>query len=145
MQRALIGGGILLAALAAQPASACTTPPPPYVHPTEHQLLERFVTNATDIVYGVITRSGERGQPSRFKVLHVYRGSRKKGDVIDAPLGWGHPEPFCAGMVGPPHPKPVGTYGVIAFQDTSPQLGFIRPSDVQTMIKERWIRSARAR
>ncbi len=46
-------------------------------------------------------------------------------------------------MMGAAPPKPVGAYGVVAFRDTSPELNFIKPEDVQIMIREGWIRSAR--
>ena len=99
----------------------------------------------TDIVYGVITRSGARGEPSLFKVIHVYRGTAAKGDIIEARPGLGHPTPFCAGMMGPAYAKPVGAYGVVAFKRSDPYLDFIEPKNVQLMIRNGWIKSARAR
>jgi hypothetical protein len=126
-------------------ATACPPPPPGWVPPTQEQRLERSLTGATDIVYGVVTRSGSVGSTSRFKVLHVYRGGLKKGSFVEAKPGWGHPTPVCAGMMGPPHPRPFGAYGVIAFNAASPELNFIQPEDVQIMIREGWIRSAQAR
>jgi hypothetical protein len=39
----------------------------------------------------------------------------------------------------------VGAYGVIAFNASAPELNFIKPEDVQIMIREGWIRSAQAR
>jgi hypothetical protein len=68
----------------------------------------------------------------------------KKGSTIAAPIGWGHPVPVCAGMMGPAPAKPIGAYGVIAFTSSQPELNFISPGDVQIMIKNGWIRSARA-
>jgi hypothetical protein len=78
-------------------------------------------------------------------VLHVYRGRARKGETIAAPPGWGHPVPFCVGMMGPASAKPVGAYGVVAFTRSTPELNFIEPRHVQLMIREGWIRSARAR
>lgn len=143
MRTALASLGIVLGMLPMHPASACAPPPPGYVYPTPYQRLESFVGQATDIVYGVVRESRARGEPSRFEIIHVYRGERKKGEMFEALPGWDHPEPFCAGMAGPPLPKPVGTYGVIAFRASSPQLSFIKPDDVQTMIERGWIQSAR--
>ena len=138
---------IALAAVASylpvQAAFACAPPPPDWVPPTHDQFLERSLSGATDIVYGVITKPAAAGEPARFKVLHVYRGSRKKGDTISAPVGWGHPTPVCAGMMGAAPPKPAGAYGVIAYAAHAPLLEFISPDDVQLMIRRGWIRSAR--
>ena len=125
-------------------ASACPPPPPGYVQPTHEQLLQRSLSGATDIVYGVITKPAASGEPARFKVFHVYRGAHKRGETIEAPVGWGHPTPLCAGMMGSAPPKPLGAYGVIAFTRHAPQLEFIAPDDVQLMIRRGWIRSARA-
>ena len=69
----------------------------------------------------------------------------KKGDTIEAQPGWGHPQPFCVGMMSPAAAKPVGTYGVIAFRNDAPQINFIKPEDVQMMIRNGWIRSAQTR
>ena len=74
-------------------ASACPPPPPGYVQPTHEQLLQRSLSGATDIVYGVITKPAASGQPARFKVLHVYRGAYKKGQTIHAPVGGVTPPP----------------------------------------------------
>lgn len=138
---------IVLAALVlglAEAARACPPPPPGYVQPTHEQRLQRSLSGATDIVYGVITRSAASGEPARFKVLHVYRGAHKRGETIESPVGWGHPTPVCVGMMGPAPAKPLGAYGVIAFARHAPQLEFIAPEDVQLMIRRGWIRSARA-
>jgi hypothetical protein len=138
---------VIAAALASAPvaALACPPPPPGWVEPTHEQLLERSLKGATEIVYGVITRSAEAGEPAAFKVLHVYRGSARKGDTIVAPVGWGHPVPYCVGMMGAAPPRPQGAYGVIAFARHAPILEFIKPDDVQLMIRRGWIKSARAR
>ena len=138
---------IVLAALVlglAEAARACPPPPPGYVQPTHEQRLQRSLSGATDIVYGVITRPAASGEPARFKVLHVYRGAHKRGETIESPVGWGHPTPVCVGMMGPAPAKPLGAYGVIAFARHAPQLELIAPEDVQLMIRRGWIRSARA-
>ena len=133
----------IAASIPIEGALACPPPPPGYVEPTHEQLLERSLSGATDIVYGVITRSADAGQPARFKVLHVYRGRNRVGETIEAPVGWGHPTPFCAGMMGGAPPTALGAYGVIAFARHAPQLDFIMPDDVQLMIRKGWIKSAR--
>jgi hypothetical protein len=48
-------------------------------------------------------------------------------------------------MGGPPLPKPVGAYGVVAWAASSPALNFIEPKNVQIMIDQGWIKSARAK
>ena len=126
-------------------ALACPPPPPGYVPPTQEQILERSLQGVTDIVYGVVTGGEVPGQPSRFKVVHVYRGNLRVGDTVEARPGWGHPEPFCVGMMAEAHPKPVGTYGVVAFGEGRRLLNFVSPENVQIMIAKGWIKSARAR
>jgi hypothetical protein len=145
MKIALLAFGMLAAVLPVQAAHACPPPPPGWVPPTEIEFLSNSLRDVTDIVYGVITRSGAPGQPNRLKVLHVYRGTARKGDVIDALPGFGHPTPVCAGMMAPPAAKPVGAYGVVAFKRSEPVLDFISPRHVQIMIREGWIKSAQAR
>ena len=140
--RSIVPAAIMLGFAGA--ASACPPPPPGYVQPTHEQLLQRSLSGATDIVYGVISKPAASGEPARFKVLHVYRGAHKRGETIEAPVGWGHPTPVCVGMMGSAPPKPLGAYGVIAFARHAQQLEFIAPDDVQLMIRRGWIRSARA-
>ncbi len=146
MKAALFTLGLMAAILPVSPALACPPPPPGWVPPTETQMLSRSLNGMTDIAYGVVTRSSNTpGAPALFKVIHVYRGTLRKGQTIDAPPGWGHPTPVCAGMMGPATAQPVGAYGVIAFARTSPMIDFIKPEHVQIMIREGWIKSARAR
>ena len=145
MKAAFIALGLFAAVLPVQTALACPPPPPGWVQPTETQFLANSLNGVTDIVYGVVTRTGRQGEPSLLKVIHVYRGTAKKGDTIAAPPGYGHPIPVCAGMGGLPPVKPVGAYGVVAWTASSPALNFIEPKDVQIMIREGWIKSARAR
>ena len=137
----VLAGAALL--LPIEAALACPPPPPGWVPPTHEQFLERSLSGATDIVYGVITKAAAAGEPASFTILHVYRGSRKKGDRIEAPVGWGHPTPVCIGMMGAAPPKPVGAYGVIAFDAHAPLLEFVSANDVQLMIRRGWIKSAR--
>lgn len=134
-----------VAALTAQASWACPPPPPGYVPPTEEQLLERSLTNVTDIVYGVVVPGGVPEKSSNFKIIHVYRGSLRQGEVIEADAGWGHPAPFCLGMMSAAYPRPVGSYGVVAFRDGRRELNFISPDHVRMMIGKGWIKSAQAR
>ena len=137
---------VATALFAAAPADACPPMLPGTVPPTEEQRLESFVTGATDIVYGVITSSAaDANTPSQFKVHHVYRGGLRKGDTIEAVTSWNHPVPVCAGMMTPPPPKPVGTYGVAVVDKSHGVVNFISPDHVQLMIARGWIKSARAR
>lgn len=133
------------AAMVPAQAMACPPPPPGYVPPTEEKIVERSLIGVSDIVYGVITRSGPSAAESRLKVLHVYKGNLKKGDTVKAPPGWGHPAPFCLGMMAEAPQKPVGTYGVVVLKPDRWELNFVTPEHVQIMIREGWIRSARAR
>lgn len=133
------------ALLPAQAAWACPPPPPGYVPPTEEQIVERSLPGVTDIAYGVVVPGGQPEKTSRFKIIHVYRGSLRKGEIIEAAAGWGHPAPFCIGMMGPAYPRPVGSYGVVAFRDGRRELNFISPEHVRIMIDKGWIQSARAR
>ena len=128
-----------------QAAVACPPPPPGYVQPSHEQILERSMKGVSDIVYGVVTDGGEPGKTSTFEVIHVYRGNLKVGDKVQTTPGWGHPEPFCVGMMSAAYPKPTGTYGVVAFPTGTRTLDFISPEDVQLMIQKGWITSARAR
>ena len=133
------------ALLPLQGALACPPPPPGYVPPTQEQILERSLKGVGDIVYGVVTQGGLPGRPSSFKVIHVYRGNLRVGDTVQTTPGWGHPEPFCVGMMYEADPKSVGTYGVVAFAQGQRKLNFISPENVRIMIDKGWIKSAQAR
>lgn len=133
------------ALLPLQAAVACPPPPPGYVPPTQEQILERSLRNVTDIVYGQVTDGGVPGKPSTFKVIHVYRGNLRAGDKLQTTPGWGHPEPFCVGMMAEAHPRPVGSYGVAAFTQGRRTLNFVSPENVRIMIDKGWIQSARQR
>lgn len=129
---------------ASTPAFACPPPPPGWVPPTDEERLRSFARDVSDIVYGVVTRTGAPGDPITLEVLHVYKGGRAKGDTVEAPSNWDYPVPVCAGMMTPPPSKPVGAYGVFAFRAEYPGLVLIKPDDVQAMIRHGLIRSARA-
>jgi hypothetical protein len=132
-----------LTLLAAAPAQACAPPPPGWVEPTRAQLRAVFVESSADIVYGRI--EAQQSGPPVLRVYHVYKGNHRPGDRIAVPSGYDFPVPVCAGMVPPPPPKPVGTYGVFAVRSYGPESILIGNGDVQAMIDEGLIRSARAR
>jgi hypothetical protein len=134
-----------LAFLPLQGASACPPLPPGSVPPTEQERLNGFVSGATDIVYGIVIGPEFASNRTRLKILHVYRGTSRKGDTMEAVPSWDFPIPYCAGMMAPPPAKPVGTYGLFAFRNGTLGLSFIPPEHVQTMIREGWIVSAQAR
>lgn len=143
MRAAVIAVAICSSGLGAENASACLPPPPGHIEASETEKFENFIKGATDIVYGVVAEDWSSGEHSRFKILHVYRGSQKSGAIIEAPPGWGYSPPQCAGMLGGPPPVPIGTYGVIAFRAEAPELNFIDPAHVQLMIEQGWIKSAK--
>lgn len=93
MRATILIGAAVIALMPLQGARACPPPPRGYAQPTHEQLLKRSLSGATDILYGVIVQGAAPGQPARFRIVHVYRGSRRKGDTIEAPVGWGHPTP----------------------------------------------------
>ena len=128
-----------------QGALACPPLPPGTQPPTAEQFLARSMPNVSDIVYGVVTRERGPGEPARFKIIHVYRGTLHKGDIVEAIPGWGFPEPVCVGMMSPAYPKPPGTYGVAAFSRDRKMLNFVSPENVRIMIDKGWIKSARTR
>ncbi len=72
---------MVAAAVPMQHAFACPPPPPGWVPPTQEQRLQRSLADATDIVYGIVTRTNQPGQPALFKVHHVYRGKSTKGQT----------------------------------------------------------------
>ena len=131
--------------IAPQAALACPPLPPGTEPPTAEQFLARSMPNVGDIVSGVVTKAAGPGEPSSFKIIHVYRGTLHKGDIVKAIPGWGHPEPVCVGMMSPAYPQPVGTYGVVAFARDRKMLNFVSPENVRIMIDKGWIKSARAR
>ena len=133
------------AVLPMQGALACPPAPPGYVPPTDQEHLRAFVSGAPDIVYGIVTKNAEAGERSRLKILHVYKGGRKKGEKIDVQPGHDYPVPYCAGMMAPPTGKPAGTWGVFAIRSGGSELNAITPAHVQMMIDQGLIRSARAR
>lgn len=97
----------------AEPALACPSAPPGYVPPTEQEHLRRFVSDAPEIVYGVVTGTAKPGERTRLKILHVYKGAARKGQVVEAYPGHDYPVPFCAGMMAPPQSKSARDVGSV--------------------------------
>lgn len=79
----------------------------------------------------------------RFKILHVYKGPLKVGQVVVLKHGWGYDPPPCFGMIGLP-PLPNGAWGVAGFSDTNMSLNWIDEPWLKIMFANRWIKSARA-
>lgn len=134
-------GTALLAALAG-PSLACLPPPPGTPEPvplTTAESAEGIYKWSTDIVYGVVL--GNRGDRRRFRVLHVYKGALKQGQIIEPSFSLGFDPPPCPHMVVRPNFK--GDYGVIAFHET-PELNFVRDDRLKVMFDAGWIRSAQA-
>jgi len=129
------------AAASACPPSLPDDPPPP-PPPTAEQRA-RAIAASPNIVYGIVTRYDEDSGTSRFRVVHVYKGSLRPGQVIEAPAGWGPNAPSCTGTSQPP-PATRGTYGVIYFNPDYPALNFVADTDLAIMFREGLIQSARA-
>lgn len=140
--RSILAAGFLT--LFETSAAACLPPPPGWQPPSAEERVRGAVNWATDIAYGVMVRGsfGDEGQ-TRFRIIHVYKGSHRPGSVIEAPLGWGLEPPMCAGMLGGPPPLPRGTYGVVLFQSERPELNFVSDQDLQLMFTLGLIQSAR--
>jgi len=122
----------LVAALAALPATApahACLPPPPGIPepapPTDAQFAEA-VLRSTDILEGQLIRGTyDRAGPARFRITHVYKGTRKPGSIIDVAPGWGFDPPPCFGMIGSPPPLVPGKHRfVIAFSGAA-ELGVV--------------------
>ena len=119
-------------------------PLPGEVEPTEAERVEWVGRQATDIVYGIVTRADRSGgKPVRFKILHVYRGRHEVGARLDLEPGWGLGSPGCPGMIVAP-PVPRGAWGVAYFVGEQPTLSFLSEKQVRMLFDGGWIRSARA-
>ena len=135
---------ILPLVLIAVPAAACPPPIPGAVEPPPRpkaEVARSIASWSTEIAYGVVTNDG--GDRPRFKIIHVYKGALKPGQVIRPRVSWGFDRPPCFGMSNPP-PVSKGDYGVIAYS-TEPELSFV-PDDILTeMFKTKLIVSAKPR
>ena len=138
----LLGTAMLL--FAAKPAAAClpvlpgTEEPPP---PSPEESARRIHSWASDIVYGVVTRTEDDDGRYRFRILHVYKGKLRPGRTIDATASFGFDWPGC--RTGSPPPLLRGDYGVIAFGGDNPELNFVADETVQAMFDAGLIASAR--
>ena len=126
----------------ASPAMACLPPPPGTVEPpppTDEQGAKAISDWSANILYGVVTRGSWEGKTPLFKIIHVYRGSLKPGQVIKAEHGWGFDPPPC--MISSPPPIDKGEYGVIAFEE-EPELNFIGDERLEAMFTAGYIKRA---
>lgn len=127
------------------PALACLPPPPGVAEPpppTTEEKAKQIYGWSTDIVYGVVV-SDINDDETRFRILHVYKGTLKQGQVIEPMLSWGFDAPACAGLMGAP-PSFPGQYGVIGFFQR-PELNFIPDDHLKIMFDAKWIISAQQR
>jgi len=133
----------LMFLLATSPAIACPPPVPGVSEPappTKEQLAQLISKSSTDIAYGVVVEPSS--DSFRFKVIHVYRGQLRKGQVINVQLSWGFSYQPCPGMVAPPS-LPPGADGVIAYEGT-PKLSWIPDDALQEMFAAGLIKSAKS-
>ena len=134
---------LVLLTVGATSADACLPPPPGMVEPpppTKEAKAKGIFNWSTDIVYGVVTSDPD--DKTRFKVLHVYKGTLKRGQIIEPNWSVGFDAPPCASMMGGWPPAFRGTYGVIAYRD-SPELSFVDDKYLQEMFLAKLIVSAR--
>ncbi len=120
------------ACLPPDPVSASATPP---TMEAEAQTAYRF---STDIVFGVVIN--HHVDPVKFRVLHVYKGNLKKGDVIRPEAAHGFDAIPCASMTAP-RPNFKGESGVIAF-DKVPEMRFLPDTMLEAMFDAGLIRRA---
>ncbi len=111
---------VLLAALCLPPPPGMPVPPPP----SEAEKARVIATTSRNIVAGVVTRNDAK---VRFRILKVYKGGLKRGQVIDAyPEHGFYSEVPCPGMMSPV-PTIKGARGVIAFNDLPAPLQWVTP------------------
>lgn len=141
--------GIAFLLFQASAAAACPPPPPPSpsspvrdVVSEAREIVTRRFDNASNIVYGVIVDTPKNGGAARFRVLHVYAGSLKVGEKIDALAVDYHTihRPVCP-PPGPAFPK-KGQYGVLAFHDSPPTIDFVDVCTLDYWFRNKWIRRA---
>lgn len=128
----------------ASPALACPPPPPP---PPDRDLgaeareaaTERF-KNSYNIVYGVITDAPKNGGKARFRILHVYAGSLKVDERLDA---WAL-DYFAIHRANCPVYTAVvpkkGEYGVLAFRGNLPVIDFVDSCTLDYWFRKKWIK-----
>jgi len=139
----LIRLAALLLLSTSAPVLACLPPPPGTpepVPPTKAERAQSIARWSSDIAYGIVV--SETGDEPRCKIIHVYKGALKPGQVIRPKLTWGFEPHPCPGMV-PPHPAFKGSYGVIAYRD-EPELSFLPEDVLKEMFSARLIESAQA-
>ncbi len=111
---------VLLAALCLPPPPGMPEPQPP----GEAEKARVIATTSRNIVAGVVTRNDDK---VRFRILKVYKGALKRGQVIDAYPAHGFYSGMpCPGMIPPP-PTFKGAKGVIAFDELPAPLRWVTP------------------
>jgi hypothetical protein len=131
----------LAIAASSEPAWACLPPipsPAPAIPPTIEAQAQTAYRFSTDIVFGVVIN--HRADPVKFRVLHVYKGNLKKGDVIRPVSSHGFDAMPCASMTAPP-PNFKGDSGVIAF-NKEPEMSFLPDTMLEAMFDAGLIRRA---
>lgn len=137
-----VGAALLL--FHASAAAGCPPPPPPAPGrdlgvEAREAATARF-ENSYNIVYGVIIDAPKKGGKARFRVLHVYAGSLKVDDELDA---WAvdyysiH-KPVCPAF-GPVFPK-KREYGVLAFRGDLPVIDFVDKCTLDYWFRKGWIK-----
>jgi hypothetical protein len=124
-------------------AQACLPPMPGEHEPTVEEKARFAYEHSTNIVYGITLDAANGREKVRFKILHVYKGSLKAGDVVSLEHGWGYDPPPCFGMIGM-QPLPKGAWGVAGFSDLNLSLNWIDEPWLKIMFANGWIKSARA-
>jgi len=125
-------------------AGACLPPlPGEEMHVPNDLERAQIIAAAPNIVYGIVLGDAPAGRGVRFRIIHVYKGPLRPGQVIEAQAGWGLDAPMCAGMIQPA-PAWRGAYGVIFFH-ADPEINFVGEHDLAVLFREGLIRSARAR
>ena len=119
-------------AFISSPALACLPPPS---GTGEEARLDAMLERTTDVVYGVVVRGARGERNARFRVIHVYRGDYRPGDVIAAPASLGFDPPPCLDFtIAAAAPRANrGQYGVIGFDRRAPALHFIQPHTLEEM------------
>jgi hypothetical protein len=110
---------VLAAAMCLPPPPGTVEPPPP----AEAEKARVIATTSRNIVSGVVTRNDAKGV--RFKIQRVYKGTLKRGQVIEAYPAHGFYSGMpCPGMIPPPQTF-KGARGVIAFNEVPAPLRWV--------------------
>ncbi len=144
----ILGIKILTAILMFRASSALACPPLPPPPPDRNlgaeareAATERF-KNSYNIVYGVITDAPKNGGKAQFRVIHVYAGSLKVDEQLDA---WAV-DYFAIHRANCPIYRAVfpevGEYGVLAFRGNLPVIDFVDSCTLDYWFRNKWIKRA---